>query len=230
MAKTLYVTDFDDTLAQTDALVYLVRGGKKIALTPAEYATFEEEPGDTFDFSEFEQLKNPKPIERFVRLVKKAAADKRVDKVAVLTARSHTKPISKFLKSIGIPGGVSIAALGDANPQRKANYIEKHIKAGYSRIAFVDDSIKNVDAVKQLGKKYPQAKILTHQAKEHPKPTKPKTQKTSIKDFLKTKIVNPKTGNQILIQTALRNKSHPAYAQASAAVEKYARQHKITIK
>jgi FMN phosphatase YigB (HAD superfamily) len=227
MTKTLYVTDFDDTLAQTDAIVYLVRGGKKTALTPAEYATFEEEPGDTFDFSEFEQLKNAKPIERFARLVKKAYQNPKIDKVAVLTARSHTKPISTFLQSIGIPGGVSIAALGDANPQRKANYIEKHIKAGYTRIAFVDDSIKNIDAVKQLGQQYPEAKILTHQAKEHPKQQEPKK---SIKDFLKTKITNPDTGNEILLQTALRNKSHPAHQQAVSAVEKYARQHNITIK
>ena len=226
MAKTLYVTDFDDTLAKTDALVYLVRGGEQIALTPAEYATYEEQPGDTFDFSDFDQLKNPQPIQRFARLIKKAVANKRIDKVAVLTARSHTKPISEFLKSIGIESGVSIAALGDANPQRKANYIEKHIQDGYTRVAFVDDSIKNIEAVRQLGQKYPQAKILTHQAKAH----KPETKRTSIKQFLTTKIKNSKTGKEIQIQTALRNKSHPMHKQAVDAVERYAQQHNITVK
>lgn len=230
MAKTLYVTDFDDTLAQTDALVYLVRGGKRIALTPTEYATFDEQPGDTFDFSEFEQLKNPKPIERFVRLIKKAAADKRITKVAVLTARNHTKPISDFLKSIGVPSGVRIAALGDANPQRKANYIEKHINVGFTRVAFVDDSIRNIEAVRDLQVKYPNVKILAHQAKEHPTNKEKPTNKASIKQFLKTKILNPDTEREILMQTALRNKSHPAHQQAVAALEKYARQNNITIK
>lgn len=226
MAKTLYVTDFDDTLAKTDALVYLLRGGKRIAMTPETYAKYEERPGDEFDFSEFNTLKNARPIARFTRLIQKAVANKRIDKVAVLTARSHTKPISEFLKSIGIDSGVSIAALGDANPQRKANYIEKHIQDGYTRVAFVDDSIKNIEAVKNLGKKYPQAKILAHQAKEN----KPKTKRTSIKQFLTTKIKNVKTGKQIQIRTALRNKSHPMHRQAVDAVERYAQQHNITVK
>lgn len=226
MAKTLYVTDFDDTLAKTDALVYLLRNGERIAMTPETYATYEEQPGDEFDFSEFNTLKNARPIERFTRLIQKAVANKRIDKVAVLTARSHTKPISEFLKSIGITSGVSIAALGDANPQRKANYIEKHIQDGYTRVAFVDDSIKNIEAVRQLEKKYPQAKILAHQAKEH----KPEKKRTTIKQFLTTKIVNSKTGKEIQIQTALRNKSHPMHKQAMNAVERYAQQHNITVK
>lgn len=226
MAKTLYVTDFDDTLAKTDALVYLMRGGERIAMTPETYATYEEQPGDEFDFSEFNTLKNARPIERFTRLIKKAVANKRIDKVAVLTARGHTKPISEFLKSIGIESGVSIAALGDANPQRKANYVEKHIKDGYTRVAFVDDSIKNIKAVRQLGQKYPHAKILAHQATTH----KPVKKRTTIKQFLKTKIRNSKTGKQIQIQTALRNKAHPVHKQAVDAVQQYAQQHNITVK
>jgi hypothetical protein len=167
--KTLFVSDFDDTLAQTDSKVYLTRNGKKIVMDPAQFATYEAQPGDKFDFSEFDQLINPKPIERFVKLIKHAVAGK-ADKVVVLTARNHTLPVTQFLKLHGInPSSVAVAALGDANPQKKADYIEKQITHdGYDRVAFIDDSKKNVDAVKLLRDKFPNVKILAHQAKEHP--------------------------------------------------------------
>lgn len=172
--KTLYVTDFDDTLAMTDANVILVRSGERTSLTPAEFAVYEPKPGDTFDFSEFDKLINPRPIQRFTKLLQRVVKEKRADKVVVLTARNHTRPVAQFLKMIGIESGVAIAALGDANPEKKAKYIEKQIKDGYERVLFVDDSSKNVAAVKRLQDRYPTAKILVHQAQEHE--TSPETQ------------------------------------------------------
>lgn len=165
--KTLFVTDFDDTLAMTDANVILIRNGEQITLTPAEFAVYEPEPRDTFDFSQFDQLINARPIKRFTRLLQKVVKEKKADKVAVLTARNHTRPVSQFLKMIGIESGVFIAALGDANPEKKARYIEKHINHGYERILFVDDSAKNVAAVEQLRDRYPEVKLVVHQAEEH---------------------------------------------------------------
>jgi hypothetical protein len=182
MAKTLFVSDFDDTLAQTDAKIIITKpSGEVVEMDPPDYAVYTPEPGDKFDFSEFEQLKNPKPIRRFVKLLKAAIADKRVDKVAILTARGHTRPVAQFLKMMGITSGVSIAAIGSSDPQRKANYIEKHIQSGFTRVAFIDDSPKNVAAVQGLRGKYPEAKLLIHQAKEHPgeKETQP------AQDFIK---------------------------------------------
>jgi hypothetical protein len=240
--KTLFVSDFDDTLARTDAMVYVIRNGERVALTPGEYATYEEQPGDQFDFSEFDQLKNPQPIKRFVRLMQNATTNPRIDKVAVLTARNHTKPVAEFLRSIGITGGVSIAALGDANPQRKANYIEKHINAGFNRVGFVDDSEKNVVAVRRLADKYPNATILAHQVKEEPAEEKvakrqqqskqqpQQSKRAVIKQLLRSKVTNPKTGEKIFVQTALRNKEHPAHRQAVGMVNAYAKKHNIRIK
>lgn len=170
--KTLFVTDFDDTLAMTDANVILIRGNERISLTPAEFAVYEPAQGDTFDFSEFDQLINPRPIQRFTRLLQRVVHEKRADKVVVLTARNHTRPVAEFLKIIGITSGVAIAALGDANPEKKARYIEKQIKDGYRRVVFVDDSEKNVAAVNRLKEKYPEVKLIVHQAKEHEVPTK----------------------------------------------------------
>lgn len=169
MGKTLFVSDFDDTLAQTDSKIFLTRNGERTEMDPAAFAVYDERPGDQFDFSEFDELINPKPIQRFVKLLKQAVG--RADKIAVLTARRHTRPVAQFLKMHGITSGVSIAALGDANPEKKAAYIRKHMRDGYSRVAFIDDSPKNVEAVKRLRAEFPSAKILVHQAKEHPDTT-----------------------------------------------------------
>jgi hypothetical protein len=243
--KTLYVTDFDDTLVKTDANVYLTKtDGEKVTLSPEEYAVYDIQSGDTFDFSEFEDLKNPKPISRFTELLKKVVQGKKADKVAVLTARGHTKPIAKFLQSLGIKTGVSIAALGDSNPQRKANYIEKHIKSGYDRVAFVDDSPKNIAAVDALRDKYPETKLLTHKVDPHKEKTttgaqddtpaqtkKPVVQKSSqrvtkadLGNVYRSKITNPTTGKQVLVLTALKNKNHPMHKQAMGMVAQMARQ------
>ena len=52
-----------------------------------------------------------------------------------------------------------VVALGDANPQKKADWIESQIKKGYDDILFLDDSPKNVSAVKKLKQKYPKIKM-----------------------------------------------------------------------
>ena len=206
MGKTAYITDFDDTLVHTDARVAVIdKDGKRREISPADYASYEKQPGDTFDYSEFEQLKNPRPIKKYVNLLKKVIDQKKANKVVVLTARGHTKPIAKFLQSQGITSGVTIAALGDSDPMEKAKYIEKHIKDGYNRIAFVDDAPKNVKAVKTLMDKYPQTKLVVQQAQE--KDTKQTgatpTKQTRLKDLLTHRIKNPQTGREILVKSAL---------------------------
>ena len=206
MGKTAYITDFDDTLVHTDARVIVIdKKGNRRTISPAEYASYEKQDGDTFDFSEFEQLKNPRPIKKYTNLLKKVIDQKKADKIVVLTARGHTKPIAKFLQSQGITSGITIAALGNSDPMAKARYIEKHIKDGFNRIAFVDDAPKNVKAVKTLVDKYPETKLVVQQAQE--KDTKQTgatpTKQTRLKDLLKHRIKNPETGRDILVKSAL---------------------------
>ncbi len=239
--KTLFVTDFDDTLAKTDASVYVTSGdGTKHTMSPEEYAVYEPKQDDTFDFSEFEHLKNPRAVTRFTDLLKRVIGGKKADKVVVLTARGHTKPIAKFLQAMGITSGVSIAALGDSNPERKANYIEKHINDGFTRVLFVDDSPKNIDAVDKLKTKYPDVKLLTHKVDTHKEKTEPidtgskkssskpvqspKVTKPDLEKVYRTKITNPKTGKQVLVLTALKNKDHPMHKHAMGMVAQMARQ------
>ena len=74
--------------------------------------------------------------------------------IVILTARAAYKPVKSYLEDIGLRN-IYVVALADANPQRKADWIEDKIKSGFSDVYFIDDSHKNVSAVKALSKKYP---------------------------------------------------------------------------
>ena len=62
---------------------------------------------------------------------------------------------------------VYVVALANADPKAKSDWIEKHIERGYTDIAFMDDSIKNVKAVNSLQSKYPNVVIKSVLAVEH---------------------------------------------------------------
>ena len=110
-------------------------------------------------------LNKPKVIKKNVDLLRKmlSSPDK---KVTILTARKLGFPVRYwFKKNLGLD--VYVVGLGDANPQAKADWIEQHIKKGYTDIAFMDDSIKNVKAVGALQQKYPNVRVKSVLAVEH---------------------------------------------------------------
>jgi hypothetical protein len=78
--------------------------------------------------------------------------------VYILTARGAYRPVHQFIKDSGIKG-VYVVALGDANPEKKADWIEQKVRdEGYDDVFFVDDSQKNIDAVKKRLRNYPNIK------------------------------------------------------------------------
>jgi hypothetical protein len=159
--KTLSIFDFDDTLAKSDAWVYIKhKDGKESKLDPAEFAVYTEQPGDTFDFKDFDSmLKNPIVIKKnFKLLVAQIEKARRTTgrKVTILTARSLGYPIKHFFKTMGLD--VYVVPVGSANPQVKADWVEAKIKAGYDTIYFMDDSKKNIDTMNSMLKKYPHVK------------------------------------------------------------------------
>ena len=153
--KKLRVFDFDDTLVKTNSYIYITtKDGKRLKLTPGQYATYKEKPGDEFDFKDFEKVKSPKIIKAYFELLRRMVRDSS-RAVYILTARGAYKPVYDFIKDSGIKD-VFVVALGDNNPETKADWIEKEIKnQGYDNIYFVDDSSKNVDAVRKRLNKYP---------------------------------------------------------------------------
>jgi phosphoglycolate phosphatase-like HAD superfamily hydrolase len=147
--KKLRVFDFDDTLVKTASFIYVThKDGRKSKLTPGKYAVYKEKQGDEFDFRDFQEVKNPKVIKGYFQLLKNMAKDS--DKVVyILTARAAYKPVYDFIRDSGIKD-VFVVALGDNNPESKADWIENQIKKnGFDNVYFVDDSSKNVDAVRK---------------------------------------------------------------------------------
>jgi len=223
-SKKLRVFDFDDTLVQTKSNIYIKhKDGKESKLTPGEYAVYEPKDDDKFDFSDFEKVKQPQEIKGVTRLLKNIV---RVggSEIVILTARAAYKPIKKYLSDIGLKD-IFVVALADANPQKKADWIENKIKDGVNDVFFIDDSHKNVSAVKALSKKYPnislKVKHVQHTIPALPKnDTTPKQDKNEPtksakvkgndiklksllpKDLEKT-IKNPETGRMIKMKSAL---------------------------
>jgi hypothetical protein len=145
------VFDFDDTLVKTKSRIYLTtKEGRLVALTPGEYAVYEPQPGDVFDYSEFDELKNPAPIAHMLLKLKYAIRNLGIDNVFILTARGVSGPISRFLEEFGVEG-IRIVALGSSDPFMKADVIKDQILTrGVKLVKFFDDSAKNVSAVKSL--------------------------------------------------------------------------------
>lgn len=156
--KKLRVFDFDDTLAKVKANIHVKNAGKEFILTPAQFAVYSPKPGDTFNFKEFNAvIKTATPIKKNIELL--TAAARRTDiKTTILTARMLAYPVKKYLKD-NFNLDIYVVALGDANPQKKADYIEKQIQKGYDDILFIDDSIKNVKAVEGLKAKHPDVEL-----------------------------------------------------------------------
>jgi hypothetical protein len=168
--KTLSIFDFDDTLATADAWIYVKhKSGKESKLDPAEFAVYDEKPGDEFDFRDFDiMLKNPNIIKKnFKLLVKQIDKARKTTgrKVTILTARALGYPVKHFFKTMGLD--VYVVPVASADPKVKAKWVEDKIKSGYDTIYFMDDSKKNIDTMKNMLKKYPHVKNKIVHIKGH---------------------------------------------------------------
>lgn len=166
-AKKLRVFDFDDTLVISNSKVHVTQAnGKKLKLTPAEWAVYNSKPGDEYDFHEFNKLIDPKEIKHMVKMFQNMVAHASAghSRTEILTARASAAPVDRWLESMGIKK-IPVKALADSDPQAKADYIERRIRDGFDDIKFYDDSRKNIRAVDALKKKHPRVKIYTQLVK-----------------------------------------------------------------
>ncbi len=164
-SKKLRIFDFDDTLVKTNSFIYVThRNGMKTKLSPGQYAKYDTRDGDEFDFKDFQQIKKPELIKGYVELLRRMVSSGGSRGVFILTARAAERPVSQFIKDLGI-GGVKVIALGDNNPEKKADWIEDRVKEVYDDVFFVDDSEKNIAAVRNRLKEYPNVKQKIQQVK-----------------------------------------------------------------
>ena len=233
--KKLRVFDFDDTLVKTNSFIYVTHAdGKKLKLNPGQYAIYEPKAGDTFDYSDFHKVTEPKLIKGYFELLKRMSKAESGRTIYILTARTAYKPVYDFIRSLGVRN-VMVVALADSNPEKKADWIEAKVRdEGYDDVFFVDDSVKNVDAVRKRLKLYPNIKQkIQHIKSKEQKTVEPQTQqqnfgqdskiwhnffKKSTKeknDILNQKIKNPDTNKDIKLASALHyNKDSAVYKAA----------------
>jgi len=168
--RKLRVFDFDDTLVQTQSRIKITKAdGSEIELTPGQYAVYNKEPGDVFDYSHFQDLVKPSEIQWMTKILKRVINKHGVNAAVILTARASKKPVEKFFDLLEIPR-IPIVALGDSDPHAKAQWILYVIKKfHYDVIEFFDDSEKNIKEVKALEPLVPGTKIITKLIK-HRKP------------------------------------------------------------
>ena len=160
----LRVFDFDDTIAKSDSNIYITTDtGQQIVMTPTEYATHKINPDYEYDFSEFDEVINPREIKQITNIIRNALnAGTEGREIAILTARAPEaeKPIRDYLESIGLDTSmITFVLLGSSNPQDKADWVANRIENGAVDVLFFDDSGKNVEAVQGLESQYPGVKI-----------------------------------------------------------------------
>jgi hypothetical protein len=153
--KTLHVYDFDDTLAKTDTPVIVIdKDGNRKELTSHEFAIHKLQPGEKYDFSQFDAaIRSSQPILKNLKQIFDSLKNPTI-KTTILTARRVAFPVMKHLRDkYGID--TYVVGVGSSDPEVKADWIENQVKKGYNTIKFIDDSQKNLDAVEKRLSNYP---------------------------------------------------------------------------
>jgi len=155
--KGLSAFDFDDTLALTKEKVkYTMPDGTTGELTAGEFAVQAEEltaNGAEFDFSNFENVDISTLEGPMVSEARKKQAKFGPKDIFVVTARPgvSAEAIQTFLKNIGLNIPISnITGLGNGDPQAKADWFLEKATEGYNDFYFSDDSLLNVQQVKNV--------------------------------------------------------------------------------
>ena len=153
--KGISVFDFDDTIAYSKSKVIVNMGDQTFEITPAEFARTAEDleaQGATFNFDQFNQVidgtKGPLADLALKRQGKFGSGD-----IFILTARpqASAEAIHTFLTGIGLEIPLeNITGLADGSPDAKALWILEKAAKGYNNFYFADDSLPNVQAVKNI--------------------------------------------------------------------------------
>ena len=150
--KTLHVFDFDDTLVKSDARVKIEDASGSVRyMSSEEYASYTDQPGDLFDFSDFDKYpRNPKIIEPVFAELRSSIAIDGIENVLILTARSSDAPVKLFLSANKIPP-IHVEAVGSSDPMRKAQYILDRLKQdkSISEVRVFEDNVRNIRTIRK---------------------------------------------------------------------------------
>ncbi len=153
--KTLFVFDFDDTLAHTDSVVRLQRGGEVSDLDSGAFASYEYQPDDRLDFSDFGRVDGQLIASTLAILndIQRKGKD-----AVIITARPPEAigGIQKFFTDNNMASPDIYATAGSANkPQVMINLLSS---GDYNHVVVYEDCMKNIeklgDVVRQQGIEY----------------------------------------------------------------------------
>lgn len=99
--------------------------------------------------------------------------------VFVLTPQGTENNVAKFLGSIGVRKGAKLVAMDASDPQKKAEFVEEKINAGYKHVIFFDDEETNNHAVEALNAKFNRLDV---QVDTHLLPRVSKNQEKSLEE------------------------------------------------
>jgi len=155
--KGISVFDFDDTLAKTkEKVIVNMPDGSIDEISASEFARTAgdlQDQGAEFDFSNFENVSSDTQQGPLADLARKRQGKFGSGDIFVLTARPNSAgpAIKQFLESIGINIPLeNITGLEDGSPQAKVDWILNKTAEGYNDFYFADDSLANVEGVRQV--------------------------------------------------------------------------------
>jgi hydroxymethylpyrimidine pyrophosphatase-like HAD family hydrolase len=157
--KSLWIFDFDDTLAVDTARVDVIdkETGKVIKrLSSEEFREYKLKDNEKFDFhgaSKKEVRGNPIPAT--LKILRSVMG--RGGRTVVLTGRNYGETAKKYLEKMGID--IEVIAIGGKSgsthegvARAKADWIQSQIDQGYNDIEFHDDNKLNLEYAKKLAK------------------------------------------------------------------------------
>lgn len=162
--KVLHIFDFDDTLIHSDANVRIKHAdGSSSTLTSDEYATYDEQPDDEMDFSDFDSYpENAVLIDDVFKELESAISSDGTGSVVVLTARANATPVKQFLSDQGI-NGIDVVAVGSSDPRLKAQYVISRVRDGEIDLVRVfEDNARNIREIRKVVRKDGETKLQTH--------------------------------------------------------------------
>ena len=143
--STLFIFDFDDTLALTNSHVII---NDTLRMDSREFAKYRPNPTDKIDFTEFMDVTGGDLIDTTIQAMEEAIAKHGIENVFIVTARSKAPPVKRFLQSMSISTPEIVATSGSANKARWL--INKLMTVDYDNVVVYEDCKKNILMLKDV--------------------------------------------------------------------------------
>ena len=149
---TLYIFDFDDTLAMTDSHVRVIRiDGSVERLDSRQFAKYRYADGDQLDFSEFTRADGTL-IEDTVDAMEDAISSSGIQNVYIVTARAQAEPVEEFLEAMGVSVPEVVATAGS---EGKATWLTRQLETNnYDTVMVYEDCRKNITMLQDIVEAY----------------------------------------------------------------------------